>query len=68
MEVYNRVMRYYRNLISERRKDLSNYYLAASIGKEILSQFAKELQRLKEQEQLDENKVAYAMATKVLRR
>ncbi len=68
MEVYNRVMHYYRSLISEKSRDVSNYFLASTIGKEILSQFAKELQKLKEQEQLDEKKVAYAIATKVLRR
>ncbi len=66
-EVFNKVVAYYRENIKD-RENKSNYELASIIGREILELFATELQKLKEQEQLDETKVAYAMATKALKR
>ena len=68
MELYNKVLEYYRNVVARNDPNASNYKLVYNMGREILERFAAELQKLKEAEQLDESKVAYAMATKALRR
>ena len=66
-EVFNRVVAYYKGMYRNGKSGISNYQLASLIGREILVQFANELQLLKEQENLEEDRVAYSMATKVLR-
>lgn len=68
MELYNKVLDYYKSTVANKGQEVSNYQLVAIIGKAILSNFAADLARLKEMEQLDETKVAYAMATKALRK